>query len=436
MKISSINVYNNPAFSARRNGKYVGQHAKNDYSYNNKVVKTIGGIGLAVTTAIGAGVGVTSCMNTSEPTKPVETTPSSAYVETMETKPIETIIEETLAQQTQYQSNTPIITTRPQSERKAVWYEVKSGDRLADIVKDYAELDKLTPDDELVPYYNLLEADNPNKWSERDKILIGTRFRVDSIMPENIIITYPNSTQSKPYVQEQIEEEEILPTEEPQLTSEEDKVQINGNLFTFDLGTLDKKMFGDYEGLMYGKFVTLDKKIGGELVLTKHEGTNEKSDVIQELVYDKDGNITSLTDYQDNKPSKVYSYVYRIDCTEETMVDKTSKSGQIDEIKTIYDAKVDRVNSREFSVDGKTIANFDFVGGFAQIGESVWALDEGTFTCNDDVIGAKRYTGKLEGVEVGFDVLKNGFCFVSFNPKGNIESREQYDAKGNFLCVE
>ena len=96
MKISSINIYNKPAFSARRNGKYVGQHAKNDS--NRKLVNTIGGIGLAATTVIGAGV--TSCMNTSEPTVPVQpTNPTSAYVETVETKPMETIIEETLSQQ-------------------------------------------------------------------------------------------------------------------------------------------------------------------------------------------------------------------------------------------------------------------------------------------------------------------------------------------------
>ena len=434
MRISSINSYNFASFSARRGGKYAGQHARN--KSNNNVIKTVGGLGLAGTAVLGAASFIPSCNNNAEASKPEQTTPTSSYVETMEVKPLETVIEETLAQQVQFQSSAPVITTRPESERKAVWYEVKSGDRLADIVKDYAQLDRLTPDEKLVPYYNLLEADNPNKWSSRDKILIGTRFRVDSIMPENIIVTYPNATQSKPYVQEQIEEEKVLPTEEPQLTSPDDQIEVNGNLFSFDLGTLDKKMFGDYEGLMFGKYVKLDKQINGELRMIKHDGSTSESNIFQELIYDKDGNITSVVDYYDNKPSRVYTYVYRIDSTEETMTDKTAKSNQIDEIKTIFDAKEDKLNSREFFVNGKSVANFDFDSEIVTIGDTIFCLDEGTFICNDDAIGSKKYTGQIEGADVRFDVLKNSFCVEFLDSYGEIQSREQYDSKGNFLCVE
>ena len=433
MKISSINVYSTPAFSARKTGKYSGQPTET--RSNHTLGKAVVGVGLAATTLVGAAL-LPSCSNNTQTTAPSETQPG--YVVSTEADTSKDTIEETISvQENPNQIHTSTITTRPESERNAVWHEVKSGDRLADIVKEYAELDKLTPDSELVPYYLLLEADNPGKWESRDKILIGTRFRVDSIFPENIIKTSSNSSnQAVPHVQEQIQKEEILPTEEPQLTSDDDKVEINGNLFTFDLGTLDKKIFGDYEGLMYGKFVELDKKINGNLILTRHEGSNSDSDVIQQLIYNDDGNITTVSEYQGNKPSKVYTYVYRIDSTEETMVDKTAKSNHINEIKTVFDGKEDRVNSREFLSNGKTVANFDFLSGFAQIGEKLYSFDEGTFVCNDDVIGSKKYTGQINGEEVRIDVLKNGFCVEYIDARGEISSREQYDSTGSLICVE
>lgn len=429
MKISPINSYNYTSFAARKGGKYAGQHTNNQ-SNTTKTIATVGGIGLAGATLVGASLLLPSCSNGE--TGVVETTPSTSYVETVETKSYDDIIAETIDTTSNNVVTTPKISAIPQSEREAVWYEVKKGDRLADIVKEYAELHELTPDEELVPYYELLEADNPGKWEDRNNIWIGIRFRVDSIMPENRITTEVPT--SPVVVPDETQGVETQPTEEQQVSSENDKVQINGNTFTFDIGTMDKTFLGDYEGLMYGKFATVDKKVGGGVVLKMYEGVTSKTNISEEVTYDKDGKITEIVDYKNNKPVQVSSYAYKMDSMIVTETDKTAKSNQIDQVVTEYANSDDSIISRQFMVNGKTVANFDFKSNTVQIGEEVWNLD--SFDCNDDAIGSKKYVGTFNGGSIRFDVLKNGYIVEYPDTNGEIYAREQYDSDGELIFEE
>lgn len=433
MNITPINMYNHTSFSARTAAhKNNGKYAKKANNNNLTIIKTAGGLSLAASTVIAASLLMPSC-NPKTDTYPTDNIP---YVDIVETQPTDETVVETTAQKVYEPVIKTVITSIPQSEREAVWHEVKSGDRLADIVKKYAELDSLTPDEELVPYYELLENDNPNKWTDRNKILIGTRFRVDSIFPENIRKEYINSNEISNEINAPVIDEEPAPTEELQVTSQEDTVDINGNIFTFDLGTMSKNILGDYKGLMYGKFVTVDKKMNGNIELTKYEGTNADSNKSQMLTYDKDGKIIEIANYKDNKIVETSTYTYRTDSTIEQTVDKNAKSGQINTVTTTYDNKDDAIFSREFFTDGKSTATFDFVSGTVKIGENTWTLDYDTFKCNDDAIGSKRYSGIIQGQEIRFDVLKNGFCVEFVKNNGEIQSRQQFDTKGNLIYSE
>lgn len=435
MNINKVNLYSATSFSGRtnvhRNGGKYGKKTNN----TNNVVKTAGGVSLAAATVLAASLLMPSCNSQPNDTNKIPTE-NIPYVDIADTKPTEEIIVDTTEKTNNQPVIATVITTIPQSERKAVWYEVKSGDRLADIVKEYAELDVLTPDNELVPYYELLENDNPGTWTDRNKILIGSRFRVDSILPENIRIEYVNRNDSISETQAPVIEEEVVPTEESQETSQEDTVNINGNIFTFDLGTTSKNILGDYKGLMFGKFTTLDKKMNGNIELTKYEGTNEDSNKSQMLTYDKDGKIIEIANYQDNKVAEISTYSYKTASTIEETVDKNAKSNQIDSIITTYSNKDDSIYSRDFSVDGKTIASFDFLSGTVQIGETTWVLDYNTFECNDETIGSKKYCAMYGGQEVRFDVLKNGFCVDYMNGNGEIQARQQFDTNGNLIFEE
>lgn len=435
MNINTVNLYSATSFSGRtathRNGGRYSKKTNNTAT----VAKTAGGVSLAAATVLAASLLMPSCNSKTNDTIKVPTE-NIPYVDIVDTQPTE----ETTTEATEKAKNQPVvatvITTVPQSERKAVWYEVKSGDRLADIVKEYAELDALTPDNELVPYYELLESDNPGTWSDRNKILIGSRFRVDSILPENIRIEYINRNENIAETEATIVDDEVMPTEALQETSQKDTVDINGNIFTFDLGTMSKNILGDYKGLMYGKFVTLDKKMNGNIELTKYEGTNEDSNKSQMLTYDKDGKIIEIANYKENKVAEISTYSYKTSSTIEETIDKNAKSNQIDSITTTYSNKDDSIYSREFSVDGKTVATFDFLSGTVQIGEAGWVLDYNTFTCDDDSIGSKKYCAMYDGQEIRFDVLKNGFCVEYLNNDGEIQSRQQFDTKGNLIFAE
>ena len=435
MNISPINSYNQVAFQAKKPAKKAGRFEKQNNQDDLATIKKRAVIAIpAATATLLATFALANCNSTQNNKDMIETQPSTSYIETVETEPTQETIIETTAPKTQLPIITTTIETIPQSERKAVWYEVQKGDRLADIVKEYADLDPLTPDTELVQYYEILEQDNPGKWSDRNKILIGTRFRVDSILPENISYSFKNNTIETQPIEETIAEE-IEPTE-TQVTSEDDTVTINGVEFKFDLGTMDKTLLGDYDGLMFGKYTTLDKKMNGNVELTKFEGTNSKSNKSQTLIYNKEGEITEIIDFKDDKEYKISTYSYENDSTLEKVSDKTAKSSEIDEIETSYDRNSDSVNYRKFYVNNKATAEFDFTSGLVQIGENNWILDEGTFVCNDDLIGSKKYSATIDGKEVRFDVLKTGYCVEYIGNNGEIKSREQFDTKGNLISIE
>ena len=435
MNISPINSYNQVAFQAKKPAKKAGRFEKQNNQDDLATIKKRAVIAIpAATATLLATFALANCNSTQNNKDMIETQPSTSYIETVETEPTQETIIETTAPKTQLPIITTTIETIPQSERKAVWYEVQKGDRLADIVKEYADLDPLTPDTELVQYYEILEQDNPGKWSDRNKILIGTRFRVDSILPENISYSFKNNTIETQPIEETIAEE-IEPTE-TQVTSEDDTVTINGVEFKFDLGTMDKSLLGDYDGLMFGKYTTLDKKMNGNVELTKFEGTNSKSNKSQTLIYNKEGEITEIIDFKDDKEYKISTYSYENNSTLEKVSDKTAKSSEIDEIETSYDRNSDSVNYRKFYVNNKATAEFDFTSGLVQIGENNWILDEGTFVCNDDLIGSKKYSATIDGKEVRFDVLKTGYCVEYIGNNGEIKSREQFDTKGNLISIE
>lgn len=431
MNISKISAYNYTSFGAKKSShSYNGKHVKQ--SKTPSVGKIAGGMTLG--TAAALAILVPSC----QANKPVETPtePTAIYGKTFATEATEALVYETTAPTVHQPVITTVLTTLPESQRKAKYHEVTSGDRLADIVKKYAELDPLTPDEELVPYYELLEADNPNKWTSRDKILIGTRIRVDSILPENTSMQTINRNENANTNSQIPVVEETLATEPIQETSAEDTININGNIFTFDLGTTKKTLLGDYEGLMFGQFVKLDKKMNGNVELTKYEGTTDESNKSQMLTYDKDGKIIELVNYENNQIVQTATYAYKMNSTIETITDNTAKSGMIDVITTDYDNSDDIINSREFSVDGKTVARFDFNTNSLQIGETTLTFDNGTFGCNDDLIGSKKYTALINGKEVRIDALKNGFCIEYIGTNGEIQSRDQFDAKGNLIYTE
>ena len=435
MNISPINSYNQAAFQAKKPTKKAGRFEKQNNQDDLATIKKRAVIAIpAATATLLATFALANYNQSQNNTFANETQATTPYIETIKTEPTQETIIETTAPKTQLPIVSTIIETIPQSERKAVWYEVQKGDRLADIVKEYADLDPLTPDTELVQYYEILEQDNPGKWSDRNKILIGTRFRVDSILPENINYSFKNNTIETQPIEETIAEE-IEPTEE-QITSEDDTVTINGIEFKFDLGTMDKSLLGDYDGLMFGKYTTLDKKMNGNIELTKFEGTNSKSNKSQTLIYNKEGEITEIIDFKDDKEYKISTYSYENNSTLEKVSDKTAKSSEIDEIETSYDRNSDSVNYRKFYVNNKATAEFDFTSGLVQIGENNWILDEGTFVCNDDLIGSEKYTGLIGGKEVRFDVLKTGYCVEYIGNNGEIKSREQYDTKGNLISIE
>lgn len=428
MNISSLNSYNYTSFTAKKTARNkAGKYRKQE---NHTPAKAVGAIGLSAA-ALATIVNINAAKDTK--TNDYITNPTTSYIEIVETVPFEETVAETVAPKVNYPTTTTVITTLPQEQRKAKYHEVVKGDRLADIVKKYAELDALTPDEELTPYYELLEADNPGKWTDRNKINVGIRFRVDSILPENISVS---TITNIPEYEEIEETEPIIVTEPTQETSVEDTININGNVFSFDLGTMNKTFLGDYEGLMFGKFVVLDKKMNGNIEMTKYEGTTSKTNVSQKLIYDKDGKIIEISDYKDNKIATVSSYTYKMDSTIETIVDKNAKSNQLDEITTIFANGSDTIKSREFKTDGKTVAKFDFDNSTIEIGDKILVLDNYSFVCNDDAIGSKKYVGLIDNGEVRFDVLKNGFCIEYLNDNGEIYAREQFDTQGNLIYTE
>ena len=438
MRISSINSYNYASFTAR---KSQGKYSKNEASkpQMSETAKKIGALGLAGTVLLGGGLTIKSCQSNSA--TPEETQPTSAYVSTVPTEQVDK--DDLVPLETQSRpviSYEPIISTRPISQRTPEYHTVVGGDRLADIVKRYAELDKDTPDEKLKPYYELLEADNPNAWSDRNIIYKGLKIRVDSILPENIIITYPDTTgETKPEGPTDGQEGptgSTLPPQRP--TSPADTVVLNGIEFNFDVGTMHKD-FGDYSGLVDGKYVNLDKKlIGSGLIETRYVGTDSSSNRIEQITYDKNGKITERIVYDDeNNVATKHEYEYTMTTRIETITDANAQSGQINKEKVTYEIGDDFVISKEFYVGNTLAATFNFDNDTVKFAsQEPFYLDEGTFIYDADAIGSQRYYGSFNGQVVRFDVLKNGFCFEYLDANGDIEARFQYDAKGNLIYTE
>ena len=137
-----------------------------------------------------------------------------------------------------------------------------------------------------------------------------------------------------------------------------------------------------------------------------------------------------------NQKSYYNSFAYKTSTTVETITDKTATGSQIDTIITIYDNHSDLVKSREFLVNGNTVASFNFNTGEAKIGEEIYNFDNGTFTCNDDEIGSERYMGTIAGQVIRIDQFKSGFSVEYLDKTGDIEMRELFDSKGNLIETE
>lgn len=396
MQISSINSYRYTSFGS--------EEPASQPKKKNTLKKA--GIVAAVASVVAGGSGLVFAPRLNNDVVILSNTtssPESSYVETVNT------------------SENLIITT-PREEREAVWHEVKKGDTLADIVINYAQLDPAAKPEELIPYYEILEADNSGSWNDRNLILTGTSIRVDGIFPENISVL------------DEIPFEGTRPSDESYVSSSSDKVQINGNTFAFDEGSMTRNILGDFDGLMSGRYAYIDLKMSRGMVLKKYEGVSSNTNLSQKIEYNEDGQIVEFTDYKNNKPVKSYSYEYRENSTIETVKDKTVNGNQIGIIVTDFDRTDDIINSRQFIVGDDIVANFDFNNKSVQIGSMVLQLDE--FECNDDVIGSKKYQGVLNGQTVRFDVLRNGFCVEYLDDNGDIESREQFDSAGTLILSE
>lgn len=433
MNITRINAYNTTSFGAKKSQHgYTGKHVKKTKTPN--IAKTVGGVAIGTTAAL--AMLIPSC--NSQSNKPIEipTETTGIYGEPFETEATETTIAtEAISYETPVTVN--MINSVPMDAReKEEYHTVQAGDRLTDIVIKYAELDEDYPYEKLIPYFNRLKAENPGLIDDKYNVILipGRTLRVDGIMPENVIKGSAISASEE--IDETEPTEEVVETEPVQITSEEDTVYINETEFTFDLGTLDKKMFGDYEGLMLGKFAKLDKKLNGTVELTKYEGTTEESNKTQTTTYDKDGKIIEIVKYNNNQVARTSTYTYKMNSTIETTKDTLTTSGLIDTITTSYSNSQDAINTREFAVGGKTVATFNFNEGTVTIGETTLTFDANTFTHNEDAIGSKAYTGLINGKVVRIDALKNGFCIEYVKNSGEIQSRQQFDAKGNLIYTE
>lgn len=155
----------------------------------------------------------------------------------------------------------------PADQRTPEYYKIKSGDTLYGIVKHFAQLPKGTPDEVYESYYEILEADNPGAWKNRDSIKPGQKIRVDGISPDSVLsIQYDNS-------------------------SYYDEVIVNDMPFKFDQGTASKGLFGSYSGLTNGKYTTICGNFGGGVTVKQYSSEDPYSDLRTTIVYDENQEI-------------------------------------------------------------------------------------------------------------------------------------------------
>ncbi len=394
---------------------------------------------LAAILAIGFTTGgmITLIRNNTNNKDVADTSPTTSYVDNFETQETQ--------QETQPIVITPtinMVNSLPIEERRVQkFHDVKDGESLTKIVMEYADhLPENYPYESMIPYFERLLLENPGKIKRIERegglpeysVNKNTSIRVDGIIEENIIkdepiIKNPDSTQ--PTVGE------TEPTAPIQITSPDDTVFAANREFCFDLGTMQKNIFGDCEGLICGDFAQLDKKANGGAVLTMFDGINAKSNKVSQQTFDKDGKIIEVIVYEENKVSSVTEITYETDQVVETTVDKTAKSGVIDVIVTTRDNNKNIIK-REFKDNNNVVATFDFTASFAKIGDETFEMEDGSFVCNDSALGENQYVGIYNGAPISFTFLKNGFEVEYSNIYGETIAREVFDAKGQLIFDE
>ena len=306
----------------------------------------------------------------------------------------------------------------PSDERTPEYYKIKKNDTLGNIVKYYAQLPDDCSKDMFEPYYEILEADNPGAWEDRDLIKTGTVIRIDGIYPENI--------QSKPA--------DTPETDDPRY----EKVEVNDMTFTFDVGTVSKRFLGGYEGRENGKFKTIDKTMSGSIIVTNYLGSSPEGGVKNEITYNKEGQIIEYGE-RDPKGERYWKYFVTYEYTDNRLIETLSPDGAISDfyrIITKYDREEDIVFLKEFLNDKEVVARFDFISGTAEIGEKTWTFDEGTFKYNetDDEIG--YYSGTINGQSVIIRPSKSEISVQFLNTNNEVESELKFNTDGEEIIPE
>ena len=429
MNVSSINSYNNTTFGAYK-GKHSGKYSRQNNQHKNPIRYAV--VGVPVSAAVLAAMFIPGCQPNA--TKPEATEPTTAYIETY--APENTIPVETQAVLQNKPAANNMVNSIPMDERaREEYHTVKRGDRLTDIVIKYADLDEDYPYEKLIPYFERLKFENPGLIDDKYNVIYipGKSLRVDGIMPENLV--KGNSANNLINVEDETVPEEIEETQPAQITSVDDTVVLNGIEFNFDLGTLDKKMFGKYEGLMYGQFVVVDKKMNDTVEEITYDGINADAPVLNKFVYDEDGKTIEYYDYNNGSLVSITTYAYKPSTREDEVRFFATDSDQYNIIVTQRSLSNNDILTREYKVkDSKTAVTFNFDKATAVIGEKQWTFD--AFVCNDNEIGSQKYVAFVDNQEIRFDVHKNCISVEYVDSFGDIISREEYDMKGNLINIE
>lgn len=372
MNISAINSYNYTSFTAKKHS-----HTKGKYVQPPKhpVAKAAAAVG--ITGAMMAAIVGVNRNDTQVKPEDFATIPTTSITETYEIEPTET--QAVVADLNAYYESMAI-PVKPKTE----WitmpeHNIIEDERLVDIIINNAQLDKNTQYQDLIPYIERLMSENPYlikrviRYDVNGNLALPEytliynkqmpgKLCVDSILPVNRL--------EKEDITEETLPEEPVETEPVRETSAEDTVVINENEFNFDIGTMKKVFGGKYEGLMFDKFATLDKKANGKVELVKYAGLDSDSNIAQKLTYDKEGRVVEISEFANNKVETLKTYEYNSDTLVETVFNKTAKGSEVDKIVTVYDRSDDFVYSKEYFVNGKVVAALDFENQQFQVGKN------------------------------------------------------------------
>ena len=244
MNLASINSYNT-SFSAnyKKGGKYSrptaysrgGAHAANTYKKSHKTALKTGVAATILTAGTLAAIFIPKG-NDNKGAMAETTQPTYSYTETYnQEETTQPTIESQITYNRPINNSTMSVTTTPIEQREPKWHTVVTGDRLADIVKEYAKIDSSTPDHELSPYYVILLRDNSNLVASNkienfdnmsdaevisklnngeisvNNIHRGASYRVDGILPEYRKDAYiGNATQTEEQSQQKFKEKHLL----------------------------------------------------------------------------------------------------------------------------------------------------------------------------------------------------------------------------------